>query len=80
MTTLALSRHGTDTLKWAASAAQIAGYGATATGANPVNIYCFIFGILGWFIVGVQWNDKAIKLIHSVALGAMLIGLVSAAE
>ncbi len=78
MNTLTLSARGTDTVKWAASAAQIAGYGATAMGASPLNLYCFVIGIVGWFIVGVQWNDRAIMLIHVVALAAMLVGLMSA--
>lgn len=66
-----------DAIKWAASVAQIAGYAATAAGATPWNIYCFLFGILGWFIVGVQWNDRAIMLIHVVALAAMVGGLIA---
>jgi len=78
MSALVLSARGTDTIKWAASAAQIAGYGATAMGVSPLNLYCFVIGIVGWFIVGVQWNDRAIMLIHVVALAAMLVGLMSA--
>ena len=75
MTTLALSPRHTDAIKWVASAAQIAGYGATAAGLNPLNLWCFLAGIVGWFVVGVQWNDRAIMLIHAVALSTMLIGL-----
>ncbi|MDJ0612604.1 MAG: hypothetical protein QNJ29_02945 [Rhizobiaceae bacterium] len=64
-------------IKWAASIIQILGYGATAFGATPLNIYLFLAGLLGWLIVGVMWNDRAIILIHLVALGAMVIGLSS---
>lgn len=62
-------------IKWVASAIQILGYGATAWGYTPWNIYLFIAGVIGWFIVGVMWNDKAIMLIHMVALGAMITGM-----
>jgi len=62
-------------VKWAASVVQIMGYTATAMGATPLNIYLFLVGLLGWLAVGLFWNDRAIILIHLVALGAMLVGL-----
>ena len=40
-------------------------------------IQMFLAGVLGWLIVGVLWNDRAIVLIHFVALGAMLWGMAS---
>lgn len=64
-------------LKWAASIIQIFGYAATAWGAEPWNIYLFLAGLTGWFLVGVLWNDRAIMLIHAVALGAMVVGFWS---
>jgi hypothetical protein len=65
-------------VKWAASVIQIMGYTATAFGWTPWNLYLFLVGVLGWFAVGVLWNDRAIMLIHIVALGAMLAGMSSA--
>lgn len=64
-------------IKWVASIIQILGYTATAFGFTPLNIYLFLIGLLGWFAVGVMWNDRAIMLIHIIALGAMFIGLAS---
>ena len=64
-------------LKWGASIIQIFGYGATAFGLHPWNIYLFFAGLIGWFLVGVLWKDRAIMLIHIVALGAMIAGLLS---
>ncbi|CUI01428.1 DUF6552 family protein [Leisingera aquaemixtae] len=64
-------------LKWAASIVQILGYSATAWGLHPWNIYLFLAGLTGWFLVGVLWNDRAIMLIHVVALGAMIAGFWS---
>lgn len=66
----------TDTIKWVASIAQIFGYGATAMGATPLNLWFFVVGISGWFVVGLRWNDRAIMLIHIVALAAMIVGLL----
>lgn len=64
-------------LKWLASLFQIAGYSATAFGLDPLNLYLFLVGLIGWFAVGYIWRDKAIMLIHVVALGAMLAGMIS---
>ena len=64
-------------LKWVASIIQIFGYTATALQLTPLNMYLFLAGILGWFFVGVLWNDKAIMLIHIIALAAMVVGLLN---
>lgn len=63
------------TVKWTASVIQILGYTATGFGWTPWNLYLFLAGVFGWFAVGVLWNDRAIMLIHVVALGAMLAGM-----
>ena len=64
-------------LKWTASIIQIMGYTATAYGFTSWNIYLFLFGLVGWFLVGVFWKDRAIMLIHVVALAAMTMGLLT---
>ncbi|MGI9306823.1 MAG: DUF6552 family protein, partial [Gammaproteobacteria bacterium] len=62
-------------IKWASSVIQILGYAATGFGWTPWNIYLFLAGLIGWFAVGVLWKDKAIMLIHAVALAALLAGM-----
>ena len=62
-------------VKWVASVIQILGYAGTAFGWTPWNLHLFVVGVLGWLIVGVLWNDRAIMLIHFVALGAMFAGM-----
>lgn len=64
-------------VKWAASAIQIMGYTATGFGWTPWNLYLFLIGVLGWFAVGVLWNDRALMLVHLVALAAMIAGMTS---
>lgn len=64
-------------IKWVASIIQIAGYTSTAFGFTPWNMYFFLAGLLGWLTVGILWNDRAIMLIHLVALCAMIIGMNS---
>ena len=62
-------------VKWIASVIQILGYAATGFGWTPWNLYLFVVGVLGWLIVGLLWNDRAITLVHLVAMGAMLAGM-----
>lgn len=64
-------------VKWGASILQIMGYTATGFGWTPWNLYLFLIGVLGWFAVGAMWNDKALMLVHFVALGAMIAGMAS---
>ena len=64
-------------IKWAASVMQIAGYTATGFDWTPWNAYLFLGGVAGWLAVGVLWNDRALMLIHAVALVAMFAGLSS---
>jgi hypothetical protein len=64
-------------IKWVSSIIQILGYAATGFGWTPWNLYLFVIGVVGWFAVGVFWNDKAIMLIHSVALASMTVGMIS---
>lgn len=79
MTTAVVANPSSDRIafivKWAASIVQILGYTATGFGFTPWNLYLFIIGVFGWFAVGVLWNDKAIMLIHIVALAAMVAGM-----
>lgn len=77
MTAIRLRRPPDATLviKWVASFAQIGGYAATAFDATPLNIYLFLIGLTGWLAVGVLWRDRAIMLIHVVALGVMIVGM-----
>ncbi|MBU2956139.1 ubiquinone biosynthesis methyltransferase UbiE [Paracoccus sp. 1_MG-2023] len=64
-------------VKWVASIIQILGYAGTGFGWTPWNLYLFLVGVLGWLIVGILWNDRAIMLIHLVALGSMLAGMAA---
>lgn len=62
-------------VKWASSIVQILGYTATGFGWTPLNLYLFLVGVVGWFAVGFLWKDKALMLVHLVALAAMLAGM-----
>jgi len=64
-------------IKWVASVIQILGYTATGFDWTPWNAYLFLAGVAGWLVVGILWNDRALMLIHAVALIAILAGLLN---
>ncbi len=66
-----------DALKWTASFAQIIGYTATGMGWLSLNIGFFLVGLFGWLAVGIFWRDKALILVHLVALVAMIGGVLT---
>lgn len=72
-----LRRNKAFLLKWIASIFQIIGYALTGFEVIPLNSYFFIVGLVGWFLVGVIWRDRAIMLIHVVAFSALVTGLFS---
>ena len=47
-------------------------YALLGFGFTTWSIYFFVVGLIGWFVVGVLWNDRAIMLIHIVAFAALL--------
>jgi len=71
----ALSERQVNIVKWAASLIQIVGYAATAFGMTPLNLYLFLAGVIGWFAVGVFWNDKAI-MVQPVVRDALEEGML----
>ena len=43
----------------------------------PLNLYFHAVGMLGWFIVAMFWNDRALLIINSVSCALLIDGLVS---
>lgn len=72
-----LAPRGVDAVKWGASLAQIGGYAATGLGWTTWAVPLFLIGVLGWLAVGIAWRDRAIMLIHLVAMMAMVAGLIT---
>lgn len=63
-----------DVVKWIATVIQLIGYGLTGLNIVPWNVLAFVFGIVGWFIVGVLWKDRAIMVVHVGAFIAIVAG------
>ena len=58
----------THTLDW---------YILTSNNIFPANLIFHAFGMLGWFIVSILWNDRALLVINAVSLALLINGLVA---
>ncbi len=63
-------------IKWVSSIILIAGMLCTANNIYPVNLYFHLVGLLGWFIVGMLWNDRALIIINAIGIAIMANGLL----
>ena len=63
-------------IKWVSSVILIAGMLATANNIYPVNLYFHLVGLLGWFVVGMLWNDRALIIINAIGIAIMANGLL----
>ena len=64
-------------IKWMASFLLIIGVVLTSNNIFPANLIFHAIGMLGWFVVGILWNDRALIVINAVTLALMSNGLIT---
>ena len=64
-------------IKWVASFLLIIGVILTSNNIFPSNLIFHALGMLGWFVVGILWNDRALIVINAVTLALMSNGLIT---
>ena len=64
-------------IKWIASIILVVATILTSNNIYPLNLYFHAVGMLGWFIVAMFWNDRALLIINSVSCALLIDGLVS---
>jgi len=64
-------------LKWVASVLLVAGVILTSNNIFPLNLFFHAGGMLGWLIVSIIWNDRALLVVNAVSLALLINGLVS---
>jgi energy-coupling factor transporter transmembrane protein EcfT len=64
-------------VKWIASFLLIIGVVLTSNNIFPANLIFHAIGMLGWFVVGILWNDRALIVINAVTLALMSNGLIT---
>ena len=63
-------------IKWAASLVLIIGMMFTANNIYPLNLVFHIVGLIGWVIVAVMWNDRALIIINTIGLVIYINGML----
>ena len=64
-------------IKWIASFLLIIGVVLTSNNIFPANLIFHAIGMLGWFVVGILWNDRELIVINAVTLALMSNGLIT---
>tara|TARA_Y100001963_G_C6784529_1_gene451871 strand:- start:3327 stop:3623 length:297 start_codon:yes stop_codon:yes gene_type:complete len=64
-------------IKWASSIILIGGMILTSNNVYPLNIIFHSLGLIGWLIVSIMWNDRALIVINAVGLSIMANGMVA---
>ena len=63
-------------IKWFASIVLLLGMMFTANQVYPLNIVFHLVGLIGWLIVSLMWNDRALIIINAVGIAIMANGLL----
>ena len=63
-------------IKWVASVILLVGMILTAQNIYPINLFVNLTGLIGWLIVSIMWNDRALIVINAVGVSIYLNGIV----
>ena len=64
-------------IKWVASIVILIGMALTSIQMTPINLYFHLVGVLGWFVVGFMWHDRALMVVNSVASMIFFMGILN---
>ena len=64
-------------IKWTASIILLIGMVFTALELTPINLFFHLVGVMGWFIVGYMWHDRAMMVVNSVAIFVFVFGILT---
>ena len=64
-------------IKWVATVFIISGMVATSQNLYPYNLFITIIGEVGWFIVALIWNDRALIVVTVIATFVYTSGIIS---
>lgn len=65
-------------IKWISSVIILIGMVLTVTNIYPLNLYFHFVGLIGWFIVGMLWHDRALIMLNAVAAVIFAMGIINA--
>ena len=78
LTTTSTPLHTTDWyLKWASSLILMVGMILTAQNIFPLNVIISAIGLIGWLVVSIMWNDRALIIVNAVGVSIYANGIVA---
>ena len=63
-------------LKWVSCIILLVGMTLTAQNIYPINLFVNLVGLVGWLIVAIIWNDRALIVINAVGVSIYTNGIV----
>ena len=63
-------------IKWVSSIILIVGMLCTANNLYPINMYFHVVGLIGWFVVSMIWNDRALIIINAIGITIFANGIL----
>lgn len=64
-------------IKWASSIVLLFAMTLTSQNIYPYNLVAHFVGVLGWLVVAINWNDRSLIVVNSVALSILANGILS---
>ena len=64
-------------IKWISSVIILTGMVLTSIPISPMNLYFHFAGVVGWFIVGMLWHDRALIMLNAVAAVIFATGILN---
>ena len=64
-------------IKWISSVIILTGMVLTSIPISPMNLYFHFRGVVGWFIVGMLWHDRALIMLNAVAAVIFATGILN---
>lgn len=63
-------------IKWISSFIILIGMTLTSLEITPYNLYMHTIGLMGWFVVGMLWHDRALIFLNTAAIAVFVMGIV----
>jgi len=63
-------------IKWISSFIILIGMTLTSLELTPYNLYMHTIGLMGWFVVGMLWHDRALIFLNTAAIAVFVMGIV----
>ena len=64
-------------VKWASSILMIITMSLTAVNIYPYNVFLGLISSIGWTYVSIRWNDRALIILNTIAVGIYLVGTLN---